>query len=125
AQRSGTAKKILSEQAASPGTLARFRAEGDATASLDPPPILNIYETGEIDATPFYSMRLASGGSLRECVADFRTQPRRAAKLIATVARAVHHAHERGILHRDRKPGNSVLHGAERTHFVSRGGVAH
>jgi Protein kinase domain. len=77
--------------------LERFRAEGEAIASLDHPHILPIYETGEIDATPFYSMRLVSGGTLRECVADFRAQPRRAAKLMATVARAVHHAHERGI----------------------------
>jgi serine/threonine protein kinase/Tfp pilus assembly protein PilF len=117
-------KMILAEQAATPGMLERFRAEAEAIASLDHPHILPIYETGEIDATPFYSMRLASGGTLRECVADFRAQPRRAAKLMATVARAVHHAHERGILHRDLKPGNILLDGPERTPFVSDFGLA-
>ena len=123
-QRQVAVKMILAEQAATPGMLERFRAEGEAIASLDHPHILPIYETGEIDATPFYSMRLASGGTLRECVPDFRTQPRRAAKLIATVARAVHHAHERGILHRDLKPGNILLDGTERTPFVSDFGLA-
>ena len=123
-QRQVAVKMILAEQAATPGMLERFRAEGEAIASLDHPHILPIYETGEIDATPFYSMRLVSGGTLRECVADFRAQPRRAATLMATVARAVHHAHERGILHRDLKPGNILLDGVEQTPFVSDFGLA-
>jgi serine/threonine protein kinase len=123
-QRQVAVKMILAEQAATPGMLERFRAEGEAIASLDHSHILPIYETGEIGVTPFYSMRLVSGGTLRECVADFRAQPRRIAKLIATVARAVHHAHERGILHRDLKPGNILLDGAERTPFVSDFGLA-
>src|SRR5260370_12592601 len=69
-------------------------------------------------------MGLVGGGTLREGVGDFRAQPRRAAKLIATIARAVHHAHQRGILHRDLKPGNILLDGADRTPFVSDFGLA-
>ncbi len=123
-QRQVAVKMILAEQVATPGMLERFRAEGEAIASLDHPHILPIYETGEIDATPFYSMRLVSGGTLRECLVDFQAQPRQAAKLMTTVARAVHHAHQRGILHRDLKPGNILLDGVERSPFVSDFGLA-
>ena len=123
-QRQVAVKMILAEQAATPGMLERFHAEAEAIASLDHPHILPVYETGEIEGTPFYSMRLASGGTLRECVADFHAQPRSAGNLIATISRAVHHAHQRGILHRDLKPGNILLDGAERTPFVSDFGLA-
>jgi eukaryotic-like serine/threonine-protein kinase len=117
-------KMILAEQAATPGMLERFHAEAEAIASLDHPNILPIYETGEFEGTPFYSMRLASRGTLRECAGDVYREPREATKLVATIARAVHHAHERGILHRDLKPGNVLLDGAERTPFVSDFGLA-
>lgn len=123
-QRQVAVKMILAEHAATRGMLERFRAEVEAIASLDHPHILPIYETGEIDGIPFYSMRLASGGTLRECTSDFHTNPRSAAKLIATIARAVYHAHERGILHRDLKPGNVLLDGRERTPFVADFGLA-
>jgi serine/threonine protein kinase len=102
-------KMILAEQAATPGMLERFRAEGEAIASLDHSHILPIYETGETEGTPFYSMKFANGGTLREAVSKFRGRPREAARLIAIIARAIHHAHERGILHRDLKPGNILL----------------
>src|SRR2546421_12958927 len=62
-QRQVAVKMILAEQATTPGMLERFRAEVEAIASLDHPHILPVYESGEIDATPFYSMRLASGGT--------------------------------------------------------------
>src|SRR6476469_5285119 len=58
-QRQVALKMILAEQATTPGMLERFRAEVEAIASLDHPHILPVYESGEIDATPFYSMRLA------------------------------------------------------------------
>ena len=123
-QRHVAVKMILAEQAATPGMLERFRAEVEAIASLDHPHILPIYETGEIEGAPFYSMRLVSGGTLRESITALQGEPRRAAKLIATIARAVHHAHERGILHRDLKPGNILLDGPERMPFVSDFGLA-
>ena len=114
-QRQVAVKMLLSEQAATPGMLERFRAEAEAVASLDHPHILPIYEAGEYGGLPFYSMKLADGGSLREHVTRFRDQPRRTAELMTRVARAVHHAHQRGILHRDLKPGNILLDGAEQT----------
>ncbi|MEY2504787.1 MAG: eukaryotic-like serine/threonine-protein kinase [Verrucomicrobiota bacterium] len=122
-QRQVAVKMILAEQAATPGIMERFRAEAEAVASLEHPHILPIYEIGENEGHPFYSMKFANGGTLRECLAEF-SQPRDAARLIATIARAVQHAHERGILHRDLKPGNVLLHGPERTPFVSDFGLA-
>src|SRR3954465_11045775 len=104
-QRQVAVKMILAEQAATPGMMERFRAEAEAVASLDHPHILPIYEIGENDGRLFYSMKFADGGTLRDRALNF-SEPRAAARLIATIARAVHHAHERGILHRDLKPGN-------------------
>src|SRR4051812_10039766 len=122
-QRQVAVKMILAEQAATPGMMERFRAEAEAVASLEHPHILPIYEIGESEGHPFYSMKFANGGTLREYLAEF-SQPRDAARLIATIARAVHHAHERGILHRDLKPGNVLLDGSKRTPFVSDFGLA-
>ena len=68
-----------------------------------------IYEVGEHDGCNFFSMKLVDGGTLAERLADFRNDLRSAAKLVVTVARAVHHAHERGILHRDLKPSNILI----------------
>ncbi len=68
-----------------------------------------IYEVGEHHGQHFFSMKLMAGGSLNHALARFRDDPRRAAELLAILARAVHHAHQRGLLHRDLKPGNILL----------------
>lgn len=123
-QRQVAVKMIQAEQAATPGLMERFRAEAEAIASLEHPNILPIYETGETDGRPFYSMKFVAGGTLRERIAQLRGKPREAARLIALTARAVHHAHQRGILHRDLKPGNILLDGAELTPYVADFGIA-
>ena len=105
-------KRILSYHADSQETLARFRREAEAAASLDHPNILPIYEVSESeDGLPFFSMKFAAGGSLLEAAPALRSEPRRAVALMAKVARAVQYAHIKGILHRDLKPGNIMLDG--------------
>jgi TolB-like protein/Tfp pilus assembly protein PilF/tRNA A-37 threonylcarbamoyl transferase component Bud32 len=105
-------KRILSYHADSQETLARFRREAQAAASLDHPNILPIYEVSECDdGLPFFSMKFAGGGSLLDAAPALRGEPRRSVALMAKVARAVQYAHGQGILHRDLKPGNVLLDG--------------
>jgi WD40 repeat protein len=122
-QRQVAVKMILAEHARTAAAVGRFTAEVEAVASLDHPNILPIYEAGETEGRPFFSMKFAGGGSLREQVALFRGHPREAAAIMAKISRAVHHAHQRGILHRDLKPGNILLDG-DQTPFVSDFGIA-
>src|SRR5437870_3241700 len=103
-------KRVLSYQADSHETLERFRREADAVASLDHPNILPIYEVSESeDGLPFFSMKLATGGSLHDTESACPREPRKCVQLMAKVARAIEYAHGRGILHRDLKPGNILL----------------
>jgi serine/threonine protein kinase/Tfp pilus assembly protein PilF len=105
-------KRILGFHADSPETLARFRREAEAAASLDHPNILPIHEVGESeDGLPFFSMKFAAGGSLLHAAPTLRNELRRSVALMAKVARAVHYAHVQGVLHRDLKPGNILLDG--------------
>jgi serine/threonine protein kinase/Tfp pilus assembly protein PilF len=105
-------KRLLSFQAESHETLARFRREAEAAASLDHPNILPIFEVSETeDGLPFFSMKFAAGGSLLDAAPALRNEPRRSVALMAKVARAVQYAHSHGILHRDLKPGNILLDG--------------
>ncbi|WP_395750383.1 protein kinase domain-containing protein [Prosthecobacter sp.] len=88
----------------------RFKAETQAIAQLDHPDIVPIYESGEEDGMPYFTMRLAEGGSLAERLKRRGMMPEReAATIMIRIARAVQFAHDHGVLHRDLKPANILL----------------
>jgi serine/threonine-protein kinase len=89
--------------------LKRFRHEAEAAASLEHPQIVPIYEIGESDGSCYFSMKFVEGGQLAEVLKRESMSTRRAAELLAKIARTVHFAHQHGILHRDIKPGNILL----------------
>jgi WD40 repeat protein/serine/threonine protein kinase len=107
-------KMILTGQFASETEIKRFRAEAEVVAQLEHPNIVPVYEVNELNGNHFFSMRFIEGGTLTAQIADPRSRltNRGAATLLAKVCRAVHFAHQRGILHRDLKPGNILLDAA-------------
>lgn len=98
-------KMIRVGQLAGVEEVRRFRLEALAAARLDHPNIVPILEIGEQDGVQYFTMKLAEGGSL----AGRKLETRAAVALLSKVARAVHHAHQRGVLHRDLKPSNILL----------------
>jgi serine/threonine protein kinase/mono/diheme cytochrome c family protein len=92
-----------------PQQLGRFKIEAEAVAKLQHPNIVQIYEVGEVQGRPYYSMEFVEGGSLAEKIAGQPLPPDAAAQLVATLAETIHFAHQRGIVHRDLKPANILL----------------
>jgi WD40 repeat protein/tRNA A-37 threonylcarbamoyl transferase component Bud32 len=101
-------KMILAGAHAGRTQRARFRGEAEAAARLQHPHIVQVYDVGEHDRCPYFSLEFIDGRCLQEVIGDFQ-QPAKAAELIERLARAVSYAHQNGILHRDLKPANILL----------------
>ena len=143
-------KLILTGQFANETERKRFQFEAEAAAQLEHPNIIPIYEVGEHDGRPFFSLKLIEGGSLADRLERKRSRrsdetdssqlsttnpqprvtppphlggypPAEAASLVAKIARAVHFAHQHGIIHRDLKPSNILLDESGEPHVTDFG----
>lgn len=102
-------KMLLGGRFAAPEQEARFRAEAQAVAQLVHPHIVQVHEIGAHDGRHYFSLEYVGGPTLDRVSAGQPQPPTDAARLVATLARAIHFAHLRGILHRDLKPANVLL----------------
>ncbi len=104
-------KMLLAGAYARPAERERFLREAQAVAALHHPNIVPVYDAGEVDGRPYFTMELIEGGSLVQQIQGVPQPVRQAAALAATLADAVHAAHQSGIVHRDLKPANILLTG--------------
>jgi len=102
-------KMILAGVHAGRDQLARFRAEAEAVARLHHPGIVQIYEVGEQNGLPYFSLEYCDGGSLSDRLDGTPMPAKNAALVVEQLAQAIHHAHLAGVVHRDLKPGNVLL----------------
>lgn len=102
-------KMILSGSMAGKAELARFQAEAEAVAAIDHPNIVKIYEVGDYEGKPFFSLEFVTGGTLEARTNTQPQDPKQAARIAVQIARGMGFAHRRGIVHRDLKPANVLL----------------
>jgi hypothetical protein len=104
-------KLIRGGALAGDGERDRLAGEARLLARLRHPHVVTVYQAGEADRRLYFSMEYLPTGDLAGRLDEFRADPRAAARLVALVARAVHHVHQHGVLHRDLKPANILIDG--------------
>jgi serine/threonine-protein kinase len=114
-------KMILRGDRASAEDMARFQIEASAAGHLHHPNIVSVYDAGVQDGQAYFSMHFVEGQTLARLMDGGPLRPRDAASYLAPVSRAVHYAHERGILHRDLKPSNVLIDRAGQPHVTDFG----
>jgi WD40 repeat protein len=113
-------KIVHANPGAAGGGVERLRNEAELAATLEHPNIVPVYDVGTGDGRPWFTMKLAEGGSLADRIeqsrlpegagdSEARVRLRAIASLCAAIAMGVHHAHQHGVLHRDLKPSNILL----------------
>ncbi len=119
--RSVALKMISAGELASPTAVQRFHLEAEAAAKLDHPNIVPIHEIGVHQGQHYFSMKLVEGGSLEELTRRTSIPVRDAALLLVRIARAIHYAHQHGVIHRDLKPGNILIDASGAPHITDFG----
>jgi serine/threonine-protein kinase len=102
-------KMLLAGPCARPAELERFLREAQAVAALHHANIVQVYDVGDVEGRPYFTMELVEGGNLADQIHGAPQPAYQAAALVATLAEAVHSAHQSGIVHRDLKPSNILL----------------
>jgi len=102
-------KMILRGQLASAADRERFQTEAESAARLTHPGIVPVYEVGEIEGQPYFSMKLVAGSTLAQRLAAGPVPVQEAVQIMAKVSWAIDHAHRQGVLHRDLKPSNILI----------------
>ncbi len=114
-------KMLLPGSLATAADLKRFKTEAEATANLRHPNIVTVHEVGECEGCHYYSMDFIDGTSLSGRLSSGPLSGRVAARYVEAIARAIQHAHQHGILHRDLKPGNILIDRADEPHVTDFG----